>query len=146
MAILDRMVGEGFGKKVILERRKRKSYVCVWGRAVQKLGMTNIIATWDRVTNVAEGKRTREDYERHNTRAVTRDGSQSLNKVGKHWSLLCGTWPDMISVLKDWRCHLLAGEVCKAEGLRDSWELLTADLLHVGCVIVSKVELLTVAS
>ena len=44
-------------------------------RAVQKLGMTNITATGGRVTNVAEGKRTREECESHNIRTVTRGGS-----------------------------------------------------------------------
>lgn len=36
VAVLDRMVGEGFSKKVILERRERKGYMCWRGAELSR--------------------------------------------------------------------------------------------------------------
>lgn len=61
VAGLDRVAREGLNKKEKLERSR---ILYIWGRAVQKWGMTDIMATWGRVTNVAEENWTRGEYER----------------------------------------------------------------------------------
>ena len=48
VAPLNRVAKEGLKKKVILERKKRGSYVDIWGRTIQKLGTTYTMAPWDR--------------------------------------------------------------------------------------------------
>lgn len=47
---------ERLNKKVIRERSERGGCAGTWGRAVQKLGTTDTMAPWGRVTRVGEAE------------------------------------------------------------------------------------------
>lgn len=88
VATLNSVAKEGLKKKVILERKKRGSYVDIWGRATQKSGTTYTMAPWNKVTNVAVVECTRGEHERQYQSSDKGRVLESLNKVGKHRRLL----------------------------------------------------------